>query len=351
MLKSHIVLGYDAQGNKIRKVIRAETKEDLAVKKYLARKAFQEQTLPSNLRFSQYAKTWLATYKSTSTKNTLAMYRNVLAKCDAAIGGKKLTTITQTDLQLIIAKNGDSPNTCAKIRLTLRQIFRAAERDGLIQRNPAEGLTVPTYRPTEQRPLTDAERGAVARAELDPMDRSYLDALYYFGLRPGEALALMPGDFDFSARTLTVRRSVSFPVNQPELKGTKTNNVRKIPIPLEALGKFKSYCSTCGLYLFHREDGSLMSKSSQRRMWDRIIREINRQLGGSASIDLTNGLHPYIFRHDFATTLYYSGVSLKKAAELLGHADTKMIMQVYAHVEDENEDLTGVVARSLKKVL
>ena len=48
-------------------------------------------------------------------------------------------------------------------------------------------------------------------------------------------------------------------------------------------------------------------------------------------------LTAHIFRHNYATMLYYSGISLKKAAALMGHADTKMIMEVYSHLNEQKE--------------
>lgn len=47
-----------------------------------------------------------------------------------------------------------------------------------------------------------------------------------------------------------------------------------------------------------------------------------------------SGLTAHIFRHNYATMLYYSGISMKKAAQLMGHSDTKIIMEVYAHLDD-----------------
>lgn len=49
------------------------------------------------------------------------------------------------------------------------------------------------------------------------------------------------------------------------------------------------------------------------------------------------GLTAHIFRHNYCTMLYYSGVSQKKAVELMGHSDIKMIMEVYAHLDEQKE--------------
>lgn len=49
------------------------------------------------------------------------------------------------------------------------------------------------------------------------------------------------------------------------------------------------------------------------------------------------GLTAHMFRHNYCTMLYYSGISLKKAVELMGHSDLKMIMEVYAHLDEKKE--------------
>lgn len=46
--------------------------------------------------------------------------------------------------------------------------------------------------------------------------------------------------------------------------------------------------------------------------------------------------------------LYYSGISIKKAAALMGHTDTKMIMQVYAHLDDEKEQTSEKINACIK---
>lgn len=49
------------------------------------------------------------------------------------------------------------------------------------------------------------------------------------------------------------------------------------------------------------------------------------------------GLTAHIFRHNYCTMLYYSGISQKKAVDLMGHSDLKMIMEVYAHLDEQKE--------------
>ncbi len=44
------------------------------------------------------------------------------------------------------------------------------------------------------------------------------------------------------------------------------------------------------------------------------------------------------FRHDFATKLYYSGISRKKAVEIMGHSGFQMIEKVYAALDAKKEN-------------
>lgn len=44
-----------------------------------------------------------------------------------------------------------------------------------------------------------------------------------------------------------------------------------------------------------------------------------------------------IFRHDYCTKLYYSGISRKKAVEIMGHSSYQMIEKVYAALDEERE--------------
>ncbi len=70
-------------------------------------------------------------------------------------------------------------------------------------------------------------------------------------------------------------------------------------------------------------------------MNDAVTTEKERKIG----VQKINGLTAHIFRHNYCTLLYYSGISQKKAVELMGHSDIKMIMEVYAHLDEEKESV------------
>ena len=69
------------------------------------------------------------------------------------------------------------------------------------------------------------------------------------------------------------------------------------------------------------------SKSVYVRFWNKIRAKLGRD-------DLT----AYWFRHNYATQLYYSGISIKQAGALLGHSGIQMILKIYAHLDAEKEN-------------
>ena len=60
-------------------------------------------------------------------------------------------------------------------------------------------------------------------------------------------------------------------------------------------------------------------------------------------------LTAHIFRHNYATLLYYSNVSLKKAAKLMGHNGVEMIMRIYAHLDEEREQTAEKLDNMFKR--
>lgn len=336
-----ISIGYDANGKRIRKWFHADTKAALE-KKILDFKMEQARVSnPSAITFENYARKWFTTYKESKSNSTRLMYENALLKF-SSINKMQLRKVTKTDCQKIINEYQDRPRTTQILRNTLNQIFNAAIDDGIIYMNPARSLEVPKHRPKEKRILTEKELEAIRAAELPAMERLFVNILLTFGLRPGEALALQKRDFNLSTNVLHIAKAVEYDINEASIKSTKTGSNRDIPVPEQIKPFLTSYFDTNkSLWLFHQRDGSLMSKSSYKRMRERIISAINRALGGNSKLKMTQGINMYTFRHNRATELYYlcqkGVISTKKAAALMGHSET-MFLQVYSHIDEGQEN-------------
>ena len=58
-----------------------------------------------------------------------------------------------------------------------------------------------------------------------------------------------------------------------------------------------------------------------------------------------------VFRHDFCTKLYYSGISRKKAVEIMGHARYQMIEKVYAALDEKQEKSSEKIDAMFKNIM
>lgn len=337
-----ITIGIAPDGSWIRKRFYGNSKTELDenIRKY--KNEEEQYSSPERITFGSYAQKWYKTYKCNKELSTQNMYMYTLRKF-TTIDSIPIRDVVQSDIQRIVNENSEHSRTCDNIVMTAKQIFNAALADGLVIRNPVINIAKPKKTKPQRRTLTESEKKAIRNADLEPEDRMYINCLYYFGLRPGECLALMQQDFDLKKKTLTVSRAVTFDVNTPVLKGTKTDNVRILPIPDQLIPKLRKYMKGLDSMLLFSRDGHPLSKQAHVRMWQRIKRRLNEAMGGTDKLFvLDNSMTEYIFRRTFATTLYYSGISLKKAAYLMGHADTTMILKVYAQLDDEKEDLEAV---------
>lgn len=317
--EKRIFLGYDESGKRIQKRIYSDTKKDLAEQEY----ALKHTVRPSRIDFKTFSLNWLRVYKANNSNATRTNYERIINLQCLPLHGLPIDAITRTDCQTII--NDCNPPTAKKVATTLNQIFNTAIMDGYIDKSPMFGVTTPKLEQVTRRALTQDEKDRISKTTLSGIDKMYLDTLLYLGVRPGEAAALKTEDFDLKSGTVTISRAMEFPHNQPIEKSTKTGNIRILPIPDD----YHPLLPKSG-YVFSA-NGEPFSKQVYRRMFARIKKDI-----GDAD------LHPYVFRYNYATNLYYSGISLKKASYLMGHSDTHMILKIYAQIQDENENISAL---------
>ena len=343
--KKQIYLGFRPDGSQIRKWVYGKTEADLQRNIQNARIEAGKILNPTGMSFKEFSERWFEIYKAGRSGKTREMYQSALSKC-SGLDPYPVAKITRSMCQQIISRSWDHPRTAKIVADTLKQIFRVAMADGMIAMNPAEALSLPKKPKSRFHLLTDAELEAVEKAELSDQDRLFVTILRIFGLRPAEALALQPTDFDWKRGVLRISKSVELTSdNQSRIKETKTGVSREIPIPLSAASNLKKMIrKSSGFLIFQKESGGLYTKSAYRCMSDRILKAINIALGGSRAINLIPEVTLYSFRHRRATELYYltqsadpgKRISTKKAAELMGHSEI-VFLQTYSHIDESRE--------------
>ena len=321
---------------------------------------------PPAVTVRAYAGKWLPAAKASVAPKVYNDYANLLDRIVAALGDQPIAEITPTDVKSVYnTLIGRSDSTVRKLRMLTVAMFDAAVEDGLIRSNPARSRSAKPHRGTvgTHRILTPEELQLVRT--VDHRCRPFAMAMYYAGLRRGEALALnVSRDVDFKTKTIHVREAVRFDSNQPILADPKTEaGSRDIPLlpPLEAALKpvrglllsmpGGSHCTEQAFSRAWESYNNALSRAAnggiQRRWWGRT-KEHKAQLdrraellaaGRKAEADALAlpeykeiSLRCHDFRHSYCTNLCDAGVDLHVAIQWLGHADEKMILQVYDHV-------------------
>lgn len=337
-----ISLGRDKDGKLIRKSIYANSKLELEKKVFQAKQAYLQtcSEKPNNsITFVSFAWRWYEQEKVPKSFYTRMNYRNIIKNYFAPnLDGLYFQELTLADFQNIINDSWQYPAICDRIKKTLGQIYAAAEDSDILTVKPPNfrRLVLPKkVKKQSRRPLTANEKDALFSADLNDKEKAFVYILYYTGMRREEALALEPSCFDFRRKEVTVRQTVTFNGQTILEKSAKNNySLRSILLPEPCVQFLKEYCASCKRFLFPsvRDSERLMSHTAFEYFWNRIRRKL------STIAPEAEELTPHYFRHNYATMLYYSNISPKKAAALLGHANTKMIMEIYAHLDEEKEN-------------
>lgn len=350
-----IYLGIDPDtGKQIRKWIHAETSDELKKKIRQAKNEFDLTPNTSEISFKKYADQWLKISKGTKSKQTQDAARTHLRKC-SSLDRIPIRKITRSQCQEIVNASWEHPHAAKGVSDVLRQVFQAAQRDGIIAINPAIGLDRPKIRRPERHLLTDQEVKAIKKAKLNDQDRMFVTILLMFGLRPAEALALSPADFDLDARILHITKALEMTNdNASRIKSTKTGEVRDIPLPDKIIPKLRKYFrSQKSMLLFTKSDGQQYTKSAYKRMQERVWSKVDEALGAKDGISLVKGRSFYDCRHYKATELYYlcqkGKISTKYAAEYLGHSEI-MFLSIYSHL-DENKESKNDLYPDIRKII
>lgn len=274
----------------------------------------------------EWAKVWIQQYKGKLRAATVNMYRNAYnAHILEYLGDLRLQEVQAVNVQEVMSHVADKSESLQhKVLLTMRQLFTTARQNGLVLRDPTDGIKItPHTAPKKKKYLTLEEQKTLMDHVQEPRARAFCALCLYCGLRREEALGLQWGDI--GSRDLTVNRAITFVGNQPDgdqsLK-TKASH-RTIPVPKQLADILKN-TPRKGLYVVTCADGSPMTQAGFRRMWEKVVE------------DLPFPLHPHMLRHSYATSLYKAGIDMRTAQYLLGHSSIQMTANIYTHLEKED---------------
>lgn len=315
---------------------------------------------------SEHMEKWLRVMKTQQrSARTIEVYEIVVRRhIIPRLGMKRLETLRPVDIQdfiTAIAERGShragqegkplAPVTVNHIGTILKMALQLAVDQGQLARNPAARVKLPPAKPKKRSALNEEQIAVV----MEACKTSYLYTLVLIcsatGMRRSEALALRWQDIDLDTGELHIRQSLVETKGSLEFGTPKTeSSARRLVLPeycRRALvvhrGKQAERRLQMGpIYQDHDLvvtgiDGSPIRPSRASCRFGQITKELGMK-------DVT--LH--VLRHSFASLALQTGANLKTLQTVLGHANSKITLDVYAHLlGGEQEE----VAQRLDEVL
>lgn len=349
-----ITIGYvdgKRQRCKVERKTRREVAEEIA-------KLKMQQSQGVNLMAKQptvkeHCLPWLEnTYALKAKPKSVETYRQMLVyHIFPALGQTKLNAVTHHRAQSLITalhKSGYSDKTISLVRAVGRQAWAAAMKNGLVDMNPWQGLTLPTGNKKDPVFLTvDQARALLVAARGERLEVA-LRLMLSLGLRRGEVCGLRWADLD--GDTLAVNGTLQYIKGQGLVWGEpKTKNSKR---------KFKLPPSLKAALVWHRQQqeqerkrmGALwtdsgyifVATSTGGALNSNAIYEVFKRVAATAG--LPAGASPHTLRHSCASFLHAEGASIKKISAYLGHANTTITNNIYIHLfQDELDEAAATV--------
>ena len=313
---------------------------------------------------ADYAIPWLKrTYPTVakSTKTGLAIHIQHLID---EIGNKKIASVVPSDIKGVYSSQykGVSNSYLKAARQLITALFDSAMADGLCRSNPARDKTAKPHKGSQPttRPITAQEREWIHTFCHDHRAYPVVMTMLYAGLRPQEAKAIkIERDVDFKNNTITVRETAhNDPQNVQKYaytgEGKTAWSNRTIPLfpPLkQALEGKKGYLITSA-------HGERVTHTTWRVVWNSYCTQMETEINGMQKrwygrtkehkkilaekkplpVWKEFDIVPYSLRKSFCVMCRDAGVELNTCRKWMGHADSKMILQVYDSVSEDRSD-------------
>jgi len=349
--RTRLKIGVKPNGKPEYKVFYGKNKTEAMQLKEDYKKGLNSEIDLNKLTFHDLFHEWLFVVKkaaisdSTFAKND-SLYRNHIL--NMTFIQKRIVDVRSIHMQKDFNKIKSASNA-KEVRIVLNSFCIYAMNEKYISDNPMKGVLLQRYiPPTKKLFLLKPEFETLVTAMKSDFSlfKYVFDA--YLGLRVGELAALQIRDIDLNKFNVHISKSISR--NTVEKNGvksrviqigpTKTRIERDVSLPSSLIPYVKRQIALVkeihlklgvkyndDALLFPRADLTHLDKSNTNTSW----RSVQRNLG-------IEEVSFHKLRHTFAVMHIELGTHLKTIAELMGHSDTKMLEQIYAHITDETKE-------------
>ncbi len=231
------------------------------------------------------------------------------------------------DYLATLRKQGLTSRSIARKLSALKQLYKFLMREGRIESDPVELLSVqvnekrlPKHLSIDQ--IMSLIEAASGKSEADIRDRALLELWYATGARVTEMATLTISAIDWKDRVVKVKgkgnRSRLIPISQAALEWClKYRDIRHEWLRRHDLKDVETF------FLSSRGTGF-----TRQSVW-RLVKKYAEKAG------LGKDVWPHMIRHSFATHVLEGGADLRSVQELLGHRSIATT-EIYTHLSIEN---------------
>lgn len=356
--QTSVVVGYGEKGKPIRRYVYGRTIKEVEEKAAeLRQQSAAGVILGKNITLEELSQLWLSLERQPVIKEqTFGNLCSQIRKLNRILGSVRVRDLNagHIDHMRRVLTEKEQYDSYNKLLSALRSILDFGIRHDYLVRNVTAGLPrLKDPNKAVKRALTPFELRAVESADLEPQDRLFVDILRYSGIRRGEALALTVRDIDLARREVTICKNLVSSTNRVSEDVKTDAGYRVIPLPPVFFARNEEYLRSRAPYepLYMSSVYKPISTGTFWTRWQRISSII---FNGSENVP--DDFTPHLFRHNYASELYESGLmkdDIKAAQYLLGHKDIKTTMNTYTHFSKEQIDrsvLDSFYSHDVKKM-
>ena len=224
--EGRIVVGHKNDGRPIFKSAFGKSQKEVMQKLHQLIDVYRGVELDENCRITlgEWLDKWLALKSENLRPGTMKKYYHYAnSYIKPHLGDRKISSLTTTDVQKFYNKikacgrvkghpergKEMSASMVRSIHMMLHEALEDAVREHLTVKNPTSGTTIPRLERKPMKVLGDSQLEKFMQAIDGDVWHDFFYTEITTGLRRGEICGLKWSDFDESAGTLKVRRSVS----------------------------------------------------------------------------------------------------------------------------------------------
>ena len=270
-----------------------------------------------------------------------------LAANSVTFGDVAFSDLKPSHIRAWVKLMQDKPLEASTIRtrfVNVRGVIRAAVRDRMLPRDPAEAVKLPRTRRTAAAMVIPSPADVRALMDASEPDFAALVAVCAFaGLRPpGEVAALRVSDVDFIREEIHVRRQVQRAKGGGvDIRDPKYGSERTVYVPDELI---KILSEHVRLYRPGDDpDRWLFPSTGEDPMPHHMVGVRFRKVRAATGLDC----RLYDLRHFYASGLIAAGCDVVTVQRALGHGSASVTLNTYAHLWPDTNDRTRQAARDM----